>query len=121
MNPFKQPRILIGSLLIILGAVFISMNVGLIEHVPLTRFWPLILIMIGLSKLTQADSGKSRWDGIWLALLGLWFQAVTLHLYGLTYRNSWPLLLIVWGIYLTGAALARKSHMTFAKENGNGN
>jgi len=121
MNPFKQSRLLIGTLLIILGTVFILMNLGLIEHVPLFRFWPLILIMIGLSKLTQADSGKRRWDGIWMVLLGLWFQSVTLHLLGMTYRNSWPLLLIVWGTYLAGAALARKPNMTYAKENGNGN
>ena len=121
MNPFKQPRALIGTLLIILGTVFILMNLGMIEHVPLSRFWPLILIMIGLSKLIQADYGKGRWDGAWLLLLGVWFQMVTLRLLGLTYRNSWPLLLIVWGAYLTGAALARKSHVTLAEENHNGN
>jgi hypothetical protein len=121
MNFFRQPRIVIGSLLIILGVVFICMNVGIIEHVPLTRFWPLVLILIGLGKLAAADSGKARWDGMWLVLLGLWFQSVTLHLLGLTYRNSWPLLLIVWGTYLTGAALGRKPDMPFAKEDGHGN
>lgn len=121
MNQFRQPRALIGALLIVLGTVFILMNLGLIEHVPIFRFWPLILIMIGLSKLIQADYGKARWDGAWLLLLGVWFQMVTLRLLGLTYRNSWPLLLIIWGVYLTGAALARRSPMTFAEENRNGN
>jgi hypothetical protein len=121
MNPIKQPRVLFGSLLVILGLVFIMRNVGIIEHVPLSRFWPVILILIGLGKLIQAESGKARWDGLWLVLLGVWFQSVTLHFFDMTYRNSWPLLLIIWGIYLSGAALARKPHMTLAKENGNGN
>lgn len=121
MNPIRQPRILLGSMLVVLGLVFIMRNVGLIEHVPLHRFWPLILIFIGLGKLLQAETGKERWDGLWLLLLGMWFQCVTLHLYDMTYRNSWPLLLIIWGVYLSGAALARKPHVTLAKENGNGN
>ena len=120
MNRFKQPRALIGTLLIILGTVFILMNLGLIGHVPLSRFWPLILMMIGLSKLIQTDYGKARWDGAWLLLLGVWFQMVTLKLLGMTYRNSWPLLLIVWGVYLTGAALARRSQLTLAEENHHG-
>ncbi len=112
---------MIGIVLIVLGAAFILMNLGFIEHIPLSRFWPVILIMIGLGKLIQSDNGKGRWDGIWLLLLGVWFQLVTLRLFGFTYRNSWPLVLIVWGVYLTGAALARKSPMTLAKESGNGN
>lgn len=121
MNQFKQPGVMFGTMLIVLGAAAVLMNLGFIEHIPLSRFWPVILIMIGLSKLIQAENGKARWDSTWLLLLGVWFQLVTLRAFGLTYRNSWPLLLIVWGVFLTGAALARKSSMTLAKENGNGN
>jgi hypothetical protein len=120
MNPIRNPRILFGSLLIVLGLVFIMRNVGLIEHVPLARFWPVILMLIGIGRLLQAENGKERWDGVWLLVLGMWFQCVTLHVFDMTYRNSWPLLLILGGIHMSGKALMRRPHMTLAEENGNG-
>ena len=121
MNPLKQPRMVIGFAFVALGIFFILMNIGMIEHIPLARFWPLILILIGISRLIQDNRGRGLWSGLWLLLLGVWFQLVTLNAFGLTYRNSWPLILIVWGLYLTGEALARNSSMKLTKENRNGN
>lgn len=121
MNPAKHSRVVVGTVLVIVGIVFILMNIGVVGHVPFFRFWPLIIVVIGLNKLLQADSGHGRWEGVWMLLLGAWFQMVTLHAYGMTYRNSWPLLLIVWGIYLAGSAIAKKSPVVLPKENINGN
>lgn len=121
MNPAKHPRAVVGALLVIVGAVFILMNLGVIEHVAFFRFWPLILVVIGVNKFLQANDGHRRWEGIWMILLGAWFQLVTLHVYGMTYRNSWPLLLIVFGIYLAGTAIAKNSTTVLPKENVNGN
>lgn len=119
MNPFRQPHIIVGVALVIIGVIFVMMNLGVIEHVPLFRFWPLILVIIGLGKL--AGDGRERWSGIWLLLLGVWFQMVTLRWYGLTYRNSWPALLIIWGLFIAGKALARQSQAAFPREVKNGN
>ena len=116
MNPFKQPRILIGTALVILGIVFIMMNVGIIQHVPLHHFWPMILIFIGMSKLVQGTGGRGRWSGVWMLLLGIWFQLVTLRMFGLTYHNSWPVMLIIWGVYLSAEALSRKSNNGLTQE-----
>lgn len=121
MNPAKHSRVVVGTVLVIVGIVFILMNIGVVGHVPFFRFWPLIIVVIGLNKLLQADSGHGRWEGVWMLLLGVWFQMVTLHAYGMTYRNSWPLLLIVCGIYLAGSAIAKKSPVVLPKENINGN
>ncbi len=121
MNPAKHPRVVVGTVLVIVGVVFILMNLGVVGHVPFFRFWPLIIVIIGLNKLLQANDGHDRWEGLWMILLGAWFQLVTLHAYGMTYRNSWPLLLIIWGIYLTGTAITKRSHIIMPKENINGN
>lgn len=121
MNPARHSRAVIGTVLVIVGVVFILMNLGIVGHVPFFRFWPLILVVIGINKLLQANDGHARWEGIWMLLLGAWFQLVTLHAYGMTYRNSWPLLLIVLGIYLAGGAIARKSTTVLPKETLNGN
>ena len=37
------------------------------------------------------------WTGLWLISIGAWLQLVRLHLFGLRYQNSWPLLLIIIG------------------------
>jgi hypothetical protein len=114
-------RILVGTMLIVLGLVLFAMNIGLMESIPIVRFWPVILIVIGFSKFFQTDRTKDLWEGGWLILLGVWFQMVSLRLFDFTYRNSWPLVLIIGGICLTGAALTRSSsHATFVKDSDNG-
>ena len=120
MNSGKNPRVVVGIILVLLGTAFMLRNVGVIEHVHFWHFWPLILIVMGLVKLLQPDHGRGRWDGLWLVLLGAWFQMVTLHIYGLTFWNSWSVVLIIWGLIHVGRALTGQPHVTFAEENTNG-
>jgi len=120
MNSLKQPRVVIGSVLIVLGLVFVSMNLGFIESVPFSRFWPVVVILIGIGKLVQSDNARERWGGAWLILLGLWLQVSVLKLFGLSFHNSWPILLIIWGVYIAGGAMTRQSSTILAKENTNG-
>lgn len=121
MHPGRNSRAAFGVVLILLGIAFLLMNMGYIEHVHFWHFWPLVLILIGLGKLLQPESGRDRWSGLWLLLVGAWFQIVTLHLYGFTFRNSWPAVLIIWGLIHIGRALAGQSPTTLAKESSNGN
>jgi hypothetical protein len=58
------------------------------------RFWPLIVIIAGASHIFQR---KTVWSGLWIVGVGVWLQMVTLHIYGFTYRSSWPLLLVILG------------------------
>ncbi len=116
----RNSGIAMGSVLVLLGIALILMNIGVIEHVHLWHFWPLILVFIGLGKFFGHETGREKGSGIGLILLGAWFQMVTLNAFGLTYGNSWPVLLIIWGLSLTGHALIPHPHMTLAKENGNG-
>ena len=37
-----------GIVLIVLGALFLAQNFGLLELKPYWKFWPMILIVIGL-------------------------------------------------------------------------
>ena len=120
MNPFRQPRAVIGMMLIALGIIFIGMNIGVVESRPLHHFWPVIIILIGIGKLMQAGNGRERWGGAWLIMLGLWLQVSVLQLFDFSFHNSWPLLLIIFGIYIAGKAMAKQSYPGLAKENGNG-
>jgi hypothetical protein len=87
-----------------LGAGFVLITIGLLMLVDrfsvldfgdvIHRFWPLVLIVIGVPKLVRRSS---VWNGLWLIVVGTWLQLIQLDFLGMTYGNSWPLLLIAIG------------------------
>lgn len=84
-----------GLLLMAAGAILLMNRLGIADFSwTIRRFWPLIVIIIGISKLVHRST---IWQGLWFIALGTWLQAVSLHLYGFTYRSSWPLLLVILG------------------------
>ena len=62
------------------------------------HLWPLIFIAMGLGKLLDAQFACEYRKGIWFLFLGGWFLVSELHILGLGYHNSWPILLIGVGI-----------------------
>lgn len=71
------------------------------------EFWPFILVALGVGRLLQAPDwavGRTHRSGWGLLAVGLWALAVELNLWGLTYDNAWPLLVIGFGISLVWRA-----------------
>ena len=83
-----------GMALIGLGVLFLLQRLGIVEHHLLHRFWPLLIVMAGISNLFCA---RTVWRGVWVIAAGCWLQAIALGVFGLTFSNSWPLLLIAAG------------------------
>jgi hypothetical protein len=89
-----------GVLLIAGGTALLLQRLGVTDVGFIIRsYWPLFIVLIGLSKLVHR---RSIWAGLWMIAVGSWLQAVTLHLYGLTYRSSWPLILVILGAGMIG-------------------
>lgn len=92
-----------GLLLIAGGVALLLQRFGIVDLSWVMRtFWPLIIVLIGMSKLLHH---RSIWSGLWMIAVGAWLQAVTLHLYDLTYGSSWPLLLVVLGAGMIGRTI----------------
>ena len=84
-----------GIILIAIGAMFLLSELNIAHFGGLMRrYWPMILVVIGVSNLF---SRETVWSGLWLIALGAWLQISHLGLFGLSYRTSWPLLLIALG------------------------
>jgi len=84
-----------GLLLIAAGTFLLLGRLGIGDFSwTLRKFWPVIIMIIGVSKLFHR---RSIWGGLWMITLGAWLQAVTLHFHGFTYESSWPLLLVILG------------------------
>jgi hypothetical protein len=101
-----------GLILIGIGAVFLFAQLDILDfETVIHRYWPMILVVIGVPMLFQR---RRVWSGLWLITIGVWLQIARLKLFGLTYRTSWPLLLIALGAGIAIRALidtaARKEH-----------
>jgi len=94
-------KVIWGVFLVALGVWF------LLDHfVPwglagMGEWWPLILIVVGVTHLVERRFGAA----LTMFLLGAWFLAVTSGWMGLNYLNSWPLVLVAVGAGIVVKAL----------------
>jgi hypothetical protein len=79
-----------GLVLIAAGIVFLTGNLG----IAIRYWWPMLFVLVGIPKLLRL---RTLWHGLWLVAVGAWLELVQLHQFGLTYANSWPMLLIIIG------------------------
>jgi predicted membrane protein len=84
-----------GAILIALGTVFLLDHLNVINAEVIWKYWPLLLIALGIAK--AVNEGK-RVGGIMLALVGLFFMLEHLGYRLFTWNNFWPVLIIAAGI-----------------------
>jgi len=103
----KRHGVVWGLFLVGLGGLFLLQQIGALR-VPITdigRWWPAILVVVGITRMAAGGRSKAIAEGVGLALLGVWFFAMKSHWYGLTYLKGWPLLIVIWGFELVLAAV----------------
>lgn len=101
MNPeiyFRRKHAVWGVLLIGVGVLALLDNFNYMSIDDLWQYWPLSLVVIGLGMMIDFSSSKQFTDGLMMAVIGCWMYASFEHLWGLTFGNSWPILVIVCGI-----------------------
>jgi predicted membrane protein len=89
----------IGILFVVLGIMFILDNAGYIYFDNIFEFWPLILVFVGVTKLT--DNRNDKIFGGFLIALGIYLQINNLDL--LPYfieDNFWAIMFILFGIFI---------------------
>lgn len=94
-----------GVLLVGIGVLVLLLETGAIHLGSMREWWPAILIGTGVFILLVPEQGKQVAPGVMLILIGLWFFACIQHWYSLTYRNGWPLLVVIFGIQAVLAGL----------------
>lgn len=85
-------RLVTGLLLVLLGGIFLAHNLEVVDVGSIGRFWPVILILIGLGKIA---SPEHRGGGAWLLFLGALFLLHTFDYFRL--GDSWPLFIVAAG------------------------
>jgi predicted membrane protein len=97
MGPRGSNGIIPGIILVTVGTIFLLDHLGFVHAESLWKFWPLILVVVGLMKIFH---GSQRLVGIGFVVVGVVVQLHEVGLIGLSWQTIWPLILIGAGILL---------------------
>mgnify|MGYP003578038905 FL=1 len=89
-----------GLLLIAVGTIVLLDRLYYIDAGAYWRYAPLLLVVIGLNQTIGHPSPREFGNGLWTVFIGLWLFACFNHVFGLSFRNSWPLFILAWGLKL---------------------
>jgi predicted membrane protein len=94
-SPIRS-RSTLGLALIVIGLILTLDSAGILRTGGLGRWWPLLLIGVGLVKMRQPLGDGQRAAGMALLLFGGFFQLMSVLAFG----SSWPLLMVALGVFL---------------------
>jgi uncharacterized membrane protein HdeD (DUF308 family) len=95
-----RKQIMWGLVLIALGVIFLLDRMDIVEAETLWHYWPLLMVVAGINQTIGYPSARQFRNGLWTIFTGLWLFAVFENLFGLTFRNSWPLFLLMGGVLM---------------------
>ena len=103
--------IVIGALIVAIGLVILLDNLGIVHVYDIWRFWPLILIGFGVSRVLESrHPGGQVWGGL-MVLIGVAFLLDNLHILIFDFDVSqliWPLAVIGFGVFMLLRAMDRR-------------
>ncbi len=100
----KQRGVLMGLILIGVGSIFMLKEWGYIYPFWFQykfHWWYIVLMVLasnGLWELLDAKNLRQVGKGLFLIGLSFWLFACFDHLWGWTFANSWPVILIALGL-----------------------
>ena len=86
-------RLFTGLVIVVLGAIFLANNLGVVHVGSIGRFWPVIFVLLGIGSIVRPGH---RSGGAWLLFLGAMFFLDTFDYFHL--GESWPLFIVAAGI-----------------------
>lgn len=89
-----------GLTLIAAGVGFLLHHAGVIDLFDFSQYWPFLFVVFGVNRMIGYPTPKEFMSGLGMIFFGLWLYAVLEGLYGLTWSNAWPYLIIFWGAEL---------------------
>ena len=94
-------KLVAGLFFVFVGIILAADNLRFLDAEDYLRYWPAVLIVIGILKLYLNDG---RIISIGLIVVGAWLLAFNIGVIRFTIFDLWPLILIAVGIGLVGRA-----------------
>ena len=108
-------QLLWGLVVVAIGITVLLNQLGYVDIGRIWRYWPLLLVILGVTRVVGYPSERELWNGFWMVLVGLWLFAVFEGLFGLTFGNSWPIFIIAAGVQMVVRPL-RQAHSERRKD-----
>src|SRR5262245_20620975 len=116
LKAIHRGRVTVGLVILGAGLVMLLNRTGAVAFDVGRLIAPGVLVALGLTRLASGwGTADARWcalTGLWFIMLAGWMIVSDFHLFGLSYRTSWPLVIVAAGVVLvlqelTGARGAR--------------
>jgi hypothetical protein len=108
----KAGGVMIGVTLMLLGATLTLDRAGFIDGVRYTAFWGLLVMTIGIVKLSQVNPDGRR-HGAWWLLVGVLMLLNETRAW--RFKESWPLLIVAVGVSMVWKEIAGRRSRARAK------
>ena len=122
-----NPRIVVGLAIILIGVLALLVNLGYDVDIDIWDYWPVILILIGLSMIFQPIEYRNFFTGSVFAVIGILFLLNNLDIIDFGFNLFWPILIILIGIAVirhgiggAGGALLDADHINLVAILGGG-
>ena len=106
--PRGSSRLIAGAILIGLGVIYTLDSFGVLYAGHIFRYWPLLLVGVGVAKVLESRLPGQRTGGYVLIAVGGVLLLWTLHIAFFRARDLWPILLLLVGGSLVWQALANR-------------
>lgn len=102
------PQLVLGLIAIFLGVVFTLGNIGLIDSENYIQYWPALLIIYGIARFIQCQTGSGRvWAIAWI-LIGSALLLNNLRIAHIHIWDYWPLILVLVGFGMMRGSVTRR-------------
>ncbi len=95
-----QKPLMWGITLIIVGTLLLLHQFSVFGFEIELYFLPIIVGLFGIMKIVFYQTPKQFLKGGFLLFIAIWIQLNLDHVWGMTFRTSWPILLIGEGLYI---------------------
>lgn len=102
MNSTRQISVqfVLGLSVILIGTLLILDNLDLISARNYLRYWPALLVLVGLVQLAQPRRTPGRVMGLILVSVGGLMLLDRFHLIDFSFWDLWPVIIIIFGLSL---------------------
>jgi predicted membrane protein len=102
---FLDIKALIGALIIVFAVVLLLRNMDLIPYINMWRFWPIFLIVIGLSQILRPIEYRQTLSGSIFIIIGGLFLLNNMNIIYFGFRDLWPFILLLVGFAILRQAM----------------
>jgi len=90
-------RLVFGLIVVALGTLWTLDNLDILESEPILRWWPALLLLVGIARLTGIGARRQPVAGTVFSIVGLVLLGNELELLNVRIWELWPVALIVVG------------------------